>query len=102
MSKLILVLGIAVSLQPAVVIARALEFRSTVLIAGRGADSIVTGDFNGDRRLDIAVANRDADTISLFLGRGRGRFARARTFATGLNPRSLRAADVNGDGSSIC
>jgi hypothetical protein len=76
-----------------------LQLRRTEQRAGSGAESIVTGHFNRDRQLDMAVANRDANTVSLFLGRGNGRFAPARTFATGPSPRSLRAADVNNDGN---
>jgi hypothetical protein len=98
MPKLILVVGMLLTSALAVADAGSPRRRPGVLIAGSGADSIVTGHFNSDRRLDLAVANRDASTISLFMGRGNGRFAPARTLATGPSPRSLRAADVNGDG----
>jgi len=37
---------------------------------------VVVGDFNGDRKLDLAVANKDAGTISIMLGTATGHFAR--------------------------
>jgi hypothetical protein len=98
MRKLILMLAVSVAAST-ITMAQSPGARQAELRAGSGADSIVTGHFNRDRQLDIAVANRNADTISVFLGRGNGKFAPARTFATGPSPRSLRAADVNNDGN---
>ena len=34
----------------------------------------VTGDFNGDGELDLAVANGGYDTVSILLGNGDGTF----------------------------
>jgi hypothetical protein len=62
--------------------------------------SIVTGDFNHDGTLDLAVANSSANTISVLLGNGNGSFASAAhsPFATGTNPIAIAAGDFNGDG----
>lgn len=79
--------------------AQPLRFKRTDYVSGSGANSIVRGHFNRDRHLDMAVANRTANTVSVFLGRGSGRFARARTFTTGTDPRAIDAADVNNDGN---
>jgi uncharacterized membrane protein len=73
------------------------------------AVSLVTGDFNGDGKLDIAEYLTVAGAISgqgsvvvVFLGNGDGTFGSAivstsRSFANSL-PQFLLAADVNGDG----
>jgi hypothetical protein len=100
MPKLIVIAGMVVASAVAAAAGPSSGGRSAgMLRAGSGADSIVTGYFNHDRKLDLAVANRDANTISVFFGRGNGRFGPAHVFATGPDPRSLRAADVNGDGA---
>jgi len=58
--------------------------------------SVVSADFNGDGRLDLAMLFFDG--VSVWLGNGDGTFEPAATYLTGL-PGSLVAADVNGDGS---
>ena len=66
---------------------------------GTGPFALVTGDFNRDGIPDLAVANADADSISILLGRGDGR-ASVNTFTTQsvLSPRGLAVADWNNDG----
>jgi hypothetical protein len=59
---------------------------------------VVTGDFNGDGKLDLAVANTNSNTFSILLGKGDGTFQAAPNFATGDGPRSLAVGDFNGDG----
>jgi hypothetical protein len=60
--------------------------------------AVVTGDFNGDGKLDIAVANTDSNTVSILLGKGDGTFQPALNIATGYRPQSLAVGDLNGDG----
>ena len=43
-------------------------------LAGDGPWSVETEDFNGDGKLDLAVANIYGDDISIFLGNGDGTF----------------------------
>jgi hypothetical protein len=69
-----------------------------MLATGARPDAIAVADFNLDRNLDLAVANRDANSVSVFLGRGDGSFDEARVFATGPEPTSVRAVDLNHDG----
>ncbi len=59
---------------------------------------IVTGDFNGDGKLDLAVIISDKNSISIFLGRGDGSFGAAGQLTTGRQPTALLAADFDGDG----
>ncbi len=56
------------------------------------------GDFNGDGRLDLAVANRYSNYISVLLGNGDGSFQAARSFGTARQPASVAVGDFNGDG----
>jgi FG-GAP-like repeat len=37
----------------------------------------VTGDFNGDGKLDLAVTNASSNTVSILLGNGDGTFSAA-------------------------
>src|SRR5207253_514768 len=65
---------------------------------GRDPQSVAVGDFNGDGVPDLAVANRDANTVSVLLGNGDGTFQGAKGLAAGPNPQSVAVGDFNGDG----
>lgn len=61
--------------------------------------AITVGDWSGDGIADLAVANFDADSVSILFGRGDGSFALApATYATGFAPVGIVAADFNRDG----
>src|SRR5262252_3586540 len=66
--------------------------------------SVAVGDFNGDGRLDLAVANEGtfplyADgSVSVLLGNGDGSFQEPRNVGAGTVPRSVAVGDFNGDG----
>jgi Ca2+-binding RTX toxin-like protein len=66
--------------------------------AGASPIAIVTGDFNGDGKLDLATASLSANTVSLLLGNGDGTVGAASTLKVGSKPNSLITADFNGDG----
>jgi len=59
---------------------------------------VAVGDFNGDGKLDIVVANYNGDNVSVFLGNGDGTFQAAVNYNVGTNPTSVAVADFNGDG----
>ena len=65
---------------------------------GANPQAVVTGDFNGDGRLDLAVANSASNTVSILRGNANGTFQAAQNFATGAVPRSLAVGDFNKDG----
>ena len=65
---------------------------------GTSPDAIVTGDFTGDGRTDLAVANQLDNTVSVLLGNGDGTFTAPGQFATTPHATPL-VADVNGDGT---
>ncbi|MBM4283471.1 MAG: VCBS repeat-containing protein, partial [Deltaproteobacteria bacterium] len=48
--------------------------------------SVTTGDFNGDGKVDLAVANINADTVSVLLGNGNGTFQTKVDYPVGANP----------------
>ncbi len=70
---------------------------------GIGPTAIVAGDFNGDGKLDMAVANgnpytRPDQTVSVLLGNGDGTFQSHADYPTGNFPISIASGDFNGDG----
>ena len=72
---------------------------TTFSSGGTAPQSLAVGDFDGDGKLDIAVANYSSSTVGILLGNGSGGFAAATTFNTGgSGPDSVVAADFNGDG----
>jgi hypothetical protein len=65
---------------------------------GLSPSSIATGDFNGDGKLDLAIANQGAGTVSVLLGRADGTFAPKVDYTAGAAPSSVAIADFNRDG----
>jgi hypothetical protein len=63
---------------------------------GRAPSSIVAGDFNGDGKLDLAVANYVSNDVSILLGNGDGTFQPAVQYAAGDSPEAIVAGDFNG------
>src|SRR5207302_913920 len=54
--------------------------------------------FNGDGRVDLAVANAGGGNVSVLLGRGDGTFQPAANYDVGASPYSVAVGDFNGDG----
>ena len=51
-----------------------LPLRATYSTGGVEPDAVAVGDFNGDGKLDIAVANYASNTVGVLLGNGVGGF----------------------------
>lgn len=66
--------------------------------AGNTPDSLAHGDFNGDGKADLVVANFFGGDISVLLNNGDGTFGAATNYATGGGPNGFAIADFNHDG----
>jgi|GEM_PF-2257205 len=60
--------------------------------------AIAAGDFRGDGRVDLAVANAGGKTVSVLLNRGDATFSAAAEYEVGVTPGRIVVTDVNGDG----
>jgi type II secretory pathway component GspD/PulD (secretin) len=74
------------------------SFPRTDFPVGHSPDTVAVGDFNGDGKLDLAVANEGDNTVSILLGNGDGTFQTPITVPTGLAPDAIVTGDFNGDG----
>ncbi len=61
-------------------------------------EGIITADFNGDGRLDLAVVDNTTGRVIISYGNGDGNFRPGFTFATAFEPFFIEIADMNGDG----
>lgn len=74
------------------------SFPRTDFPVGHSPSAVAVGDFNGDGKLDMAVADEGDNTVSILLGNGDGTFQSQSTFPTGVAPDAIVAGDFNGDG----
>jgi phospholipase C len=65
--------------------------------AGANPSLLATGDFNGDGKLDMAVANGNTHTIQILLGNGDGTFATGASFSVGSSPTSVPTSIAVGE-----
>ena len=69
---------------------------------GLGTTAVVVEDFNGDGKLDLAVADANyyqtSSNVSILLGNGDGTFQPALTFDVQYSPVSIAIGDFNADG----
>ncbi|MGB0139014.1 MAG: FG-GAP repeat domain-containing protein [bacterium] len=70
---------------------------NNTLIVGLTPISLQAGDWNNDGRKDIAVANRETDSISILLNNDNDNFTTAATLDTAEFPQQLMQGDWNGD-----
>jgi hypothetical protein len=59
---------------------------------------LAAADFNNDGKLDLAVSNAGANTVSILLGNGDGTFAALVDYPTGNIPMAVAVGDFNHDG----
>jgi hypothetical protein len=72
---------------------------SSSILTGRSSKSVAVGDFDGDGKLDLAVANSLDNTLTILLGHGDGTFAgTVSPPSTGSGPFSVAVGDFNDDG----
>ncbi len=70
---------------------------SESIYSGSGPVALTTGDFNGDSRPDIAVVNRDNNSVTVVRNEG-GSFSAASYATPGGQPVAVAAADFGRDG----
>src|SRR5205085_9534485 len=72
---------------------------ATSMNVGTTPVSVAIGDLDGDKKVDLAVANSGSNNVSTLKGVGNGTFnaAVARTIG-GTVPKSVVIADIDGDG----
>jgi hypothetical protein len=67
-----------------------------------GGNVVIAADFNGDGKIDLAVPYQTNAfgkySTAVLLGNGDGTFQTAVQYSSGINPQTLIAADLNGDG----
>ena len=74
-----------------------LSFSAAVNSAGTQPRSVTAGDWNGDGKPDLAVANSASANVSILLGNGNGTFQMKADYAAGGAPSTVTAGDWNGD-----
>lgn len=78
--------------------AQAFSTHLTYNSGGENPNSGAIGDFNGDNKPDIALANVLHANLSVLLNKGDGTFHTAVNYSADRNPESIVTADFNGDG----
>ncbi len=73
-------------------------FSSINVATGAAPETVATGDFNGDGKLDVVVANNNSDSVSILLGNGDGTFQPHVDYPVGSAPSTVLVGDFNGDG----
>jgi hypothetical protein len=66
--------------------------------SGKNPACYALGDFNGDKRVDVAVGDPDGAQVYLYLRQSDGGFTDAQRYPVSADVRSLAAADWDGDG----
>jgi hypothetical protein len=76
------------------------SFARTDLATGSGSRPIfvAAADLDGDGHPDLATANAEGDTVSVFLGNGDGTFAARVDYPGGDHPSWVHVADLDKDG----
>ncbi|MBI4651233.1 VCBS repeat-containing protein, partial [Candidatus Desantisbacteria bacterium] len=71
---------------------------SSIHNTGNSPQFAFSGDFNGDNKLDLAIANSASNNISIFISNGDGTFEPSKTYGgIGLTPYFITMGDFDGD-----
>ena len=65
---------------------------------GTAPSFVALGDYNGDGKIDMAVANQVSNTVSILLGNGNGTFRPYIDFPAGTGANGIATGDFNSDG----
>ena len=94
----VLAVGLSVAGNGAAQTAGTVSFGRTDLANISTGTAFGVGDFNGDGKPDMAVANYNPATVTILLGDGTGGFTVAQQMPVGPGPISVAVVDLNGDG----
>jgi FG-GAP-like repeat len=83
---------------PSGVHAQGVGFAQHSFPTGKGPTGVAVGDFNGDGKLDLVIANSSDNTVSILLGDGIGGFAAKVDYPTSAGPVAVAVGDFDGDG----
>ena len=78
--------------------AQSFVYNRATFATGAQPNGVVMADFNGDGRLDLAVANSNDTAISILLGKPDGTMSPKTDLPSARGPLQIIAADFNGDG----
>ncbi|MES2774716.1 MAG: FG-GAP-like repeat-containing protein [Bacteroidota bacterium] len=70
----------------------------SVINVGTSSTHVAIGDFNGDSKQDLAIANDVLNNVAIKLGDGLGNFTGNNLIAVGSAPQHIAIGDFNGDG----
>jgi hypothetical protein len=70
----------------------------TKLGTGGAPTAVVTSDWNGDGKADLAIANYNSGSVSILIGVGNGTFTSRVNYPSGAGSESIAHGDWNGDG----
>jgi len=74
------------------------QFGTPIILPTTRPFGVVASDLNGDGLIDLAAANENEFTATIFENIGDSTFTNAGTYTVDNNPRYIEAADFNGDG----
>src|SRR5580704_3420946 len=72
-------------------------FPGATVNAGKSPSGIVVGDFDGDGKADLAIANSGDNNVTILLGKGNGTFTAEPALPTGSTPIALAAGNFDGE-----
>ncbi len=67
------------------------------LLSVQGTAGTTVADLNKDGHQDIVVTNKQANTVGILFGKGKGGFVNPVVLQAGFDPESSQVADLNGD-----
>src|SRR5437762_1688878 len=88
----------ALSVCGSVAFAQRYMFGRADFTTGAAPQSVALGDFNGDGKQDLAVANQTDGTVSILLGKPDATFSAQVDLVAGASPVHVLTGDFNGDG----
>ncbi len=84
---------------PIAALESSVSFGQADFASAGGNITVVTADFNGDGKLDLATADYYDSVVRIFLGNGDGTFRAGQTYAA-CSPHGLAVGDFKGDGNA--